>query len=261
MSHPRHLFFRYKSVTVLILLIQLALLALAAFLIAREAPGGRDELQDYEAAERCQSASPGPADCLRTYEFTVAEVTIDERGRDHTYRAILTDTRGDEWQTDYGNPGPVLEHLDKGDRVTGTVWRGMLTEIEAEGASQETSDAPADMRARVLILGIMIIPACLLIVGVCVWRLRSAEPATGMGLTLYLAIWWFLAGGASPLILGTWLGDSVEESANVWMVALLWLVLAALLTAATRGGLLALRHMTAQTAAFDRKFNAADKDS
>ncbi|WP_148046283.1 hypothetical protein [Halostreptopolyspora alba] len=247
--------------TVFILLISLALLVLFVFLIAKEAPGGRDELRDYEAAKRCPPASSGPADCLGTYEFTVAEVTIDERGRDHTYRAILTDAGGDEWKTYYTNPGPVLEHLDEGDRVTGTVWRGMLTEIEAEGASQETSQAPADMLARRLLTGIMVIPACLLIAGVCVWRLRSAGPATGMGLTLFLAMWWFIAGGVSPIMLGAWLGDSVEETDDVWMVALLWLALAALLTVMARLGLLVVRRMAAQAAAFDQKFNIADKNS
>jgi hypothetical protein len=145
-------------------------------------------------------------------------------------RAFLTGADGVRWETFYSSAGPVLDRLDEGDRVTGIIWRGMLTEIAEGGSSQKTQDAPADMRARILIGALIIIPTGLLMTAACAWRLccRAAPaPTPGMVVTLGLAFALFFAGLVSPLLLG-------KRGENFWMVAAVWLPIAALMTAVAR---------------------------
>lgn len=127
--------------TIFALLAGIALVALGTLLVATQAPDGTRDLQAYETAARCPAAPSVPVECRWTQEFTVSGVrlaTITER---ESARVFLTDADGARWKTYYSSDGPVLDRLDEGDRVTGTVWRGRLTEIAAGGASQETHEA------------------------------------------------------------------------------------------------------------------------
>lgn len=85
--------------------------------------------------------------------FTVSHIELT-KSRAKANRAVLTNANGARWETFYASRGPALNRLDEGDRVTGTLWRGRLTQIAAAGASQETRAAPVDARERVLIGGL-----------------------------------------------------------------------------------------------------------
>lgn len=52
-------------------------------------------------------------------------------------RAFLTGADGVRWETSYVSRSPVLNLLDEGDRVTGTIWRGMLTAVARGYATQK----------------------------------------------------------------------------------------------------------------------------
>ncbi|NKZ06531.1 hypothetical protein [Actinomadura latina] len=81
-----------------------------------------------------------------TQQFTVSELHLTYK-RGELDRAILTDAHGTEWETAYTDTGPVLGDMDEGDRVTGTIWRGRVTEVAMNGDSQDTETAPDDLRA------------------------------------------------------------------------------------------------------------------
>ncbi|GAA2153530.1 hypothetical protein GCM10009727_60020 [Actinomadura napierensis] len=205
------------------LVVGVALVVLGVFLSLRIAPGGVRDLHAYQAAPRCAAPPSGAAECRWTQTFTVSDIRLTS-SRSDVDRAFLTDGHGSRWETEYANRKPVLTDLKKGDHVTGTVWRGRLTEISANGASQRTQAAPADMRTRVLILALMMVPSGLLTAIASGWRLVRRAPTPGMVATLRVALGMFFAGLFSPLIGGE----------NLWMVAALWLTVAAVMTVAAR---------------------------
>ncbi|MFE0731131.1 hypothetical protein ACFW2X_23370 [Streptomyces antibioticus] len=102
----------------------------------------------YETAAPCPDGAPGRRyeDCLRTVTFTVDATKVD-RGKRGGFRATLSGTPYWDGVVAFGDPGPVLEELRPGDRITGTVWRGEVMTIargDARGVRQRTSDAPRD---------------------------------------------------------------------------------------------------------------------
>lgn len=212
------------------LLAGLGLVVLGVALAVILAPGGTDDLRAYEAAARCPAVPTAPAKCRWTQEFTVSGVRLTH-SRGKSNRAFLTSADGARWETLYSSDGPVLDGLHDGDRVTGTIWRGLLTEIAADGVTQVTEDAPADMRARVLIAALITVPSGLVMAAACAWRLgrRAApDPMPGMVATLSLAFGLLLAGLCSPVLLGS-------RGETFWLVAAVWLPIAAILTAVARG--------------------------
>lgn len=220
---------RSMVATVLTLLCGIALVALAVVLIVTFAPGGTRDLHAYQAASHCPAAPSAPAECRWTQEFTVSGLRVTN-SKSKLDRAFLTGADGVRWETFYSSAGPVLDRLDEGDRVTGTIWRGRVTEIAEGGASQKTQDAPADMRARILIAALIMIPTGLLMTTACAWRLRrhaAPAPTPGMVATLGLAFALFCAGLISPLPLG-------KRGEDFWLVTAVWLPMAALLTAVAR---------------------------
>ncbi|GAB2849496.1 hypothetical protein GCM10027176_60790 [Actinoallomurus bryophytorum] len=216
--------------TVLTLLFGATLVLIGVILVTWIAPGGARDLHAYEAAPRCPAAPAAPAECRWTQEFTVSGVRLT-RSRSESDRAFLTGADGVRRETFYDSRGPVLDALDEGDRVTGTIWRGFVTEIAAEGDSQKTQDAPADMRARGLIGALLTVPCGLLMTAACAWRLlrRRAvpDPTPGMVAALGLAFALFAGGLISPVLLG-------KNGENLWMVAAVWLPIAILMAAAAR---------------------------
>ncbi|TDC83617.1 hypothetical protein [Actinomadura sp. 7K507] len=220
------------------LLVGVALVAVSAVLLAMLAPDGRLDVDAYKAATPCAAApaadvagTAASAECLWTQEFTVSAISMKQT-RSESMSAVLTGPDGDRWRTRYSSAGPVLDGLDEGDRVTGTVWRGRLTEIAAGGDSQRTHAYPADMRTRALIGALVMMPSGLLMTALCTWRLsrrRSTPEATpGMVATLGLAYAFFCAGLLSPVAVA-----GMEEE-KAWPVAAVWLPMAALLTAGAR---------------------------
>jgi hypothetical protein len=220
------------------LLVGVALVGVSAVLLATQVPDGRRDVDAYKAATRCAAApaadvagTAASAACLWTQEFTVSAISMRQT-KSESRSAVLTSPDGDRWRTRYSSAGPVLDGLDEGDRVTGTVWRGRLTEIAAGGDSQKTHAYPADMRTRALIGALVMMPGGLLLAASCTWRLsrrRSTPEATpGMIAALGLAYAFFCAGLLSPLAVA-----GMEEE-KAWPVAAVWLPVAALLTAGAR---------------------------
>ncbi|MEV4006133.1 hypothetical protein [Actinomadura sp. NPDC049753] len=227
---------RSTVATVLTLLAAVAFVALAVVLVVTQVPDGTRDLDAYRAAPRCPAAPARPAECRWTQEFTVTGVHLtSKRGKLDT--ASLRDANGHGWETAYTSRGPVIGDLDRGDRVTGTVWRGRVTEIAARGESQETDAAPDDLRARFLIAGLIMIPPGLLVAAACVWRLgRRAGPipSRGMVATLGLAVGVFFAGLFSPLVASA-AGEDFRATAAVWLPAAVLLAVGARVYT-TRGG-------------------------
>ncbi|WP_329235118.1 hypothetical protein OG417_29105 [Actinoallomurus sp. NBC_01490] len=219
---------RAAVTTVLLLLCSVASVSVVTLIVVTTAPDGVRDLRAYQAAGRCPAAPSAPAECRWTQEFTVSGVHLS-RGRNDSFRVLLTGPDGARWRTSYSSGGPLLYGIGEGDRVTGTIWRGLLTEIASGDVSQKTLDAPADMRARVLVLALIVIPAGLLLTAACVWRLcrLRAAPTPGMVAT---------GGLAAGLLIGTLfclllLGDHAE---NPWWLAGVWAPMAALLTIVAR---------------------------
>ncbi|MBO2465289.1 hypothetical protein [Actinomadura violacea] len=196
----------------IVLLSGTGLVLIGVLMSVRIAPDGVRDLHAYEAAPRCAAAPAKPAECRWTEPFTVAGIHLTS-GRNDSDRAYLTSADGTRWKTEYANRKPLIGDLEKGDRVTGTVWRGLLTEIARGGASQRTQDAPADMRARVLILALIVVPAGLLTAVAGAWRLVRSAPTTGMTATLGLGLVLFCAGLVSPVIGG----EDLVGVAAVWL--------------------------------------------
>ncbi|NVI89735.1 hypothetical protein [Actinomadura sp. BRA 177] len=225
---------RSTIATVLTLLVGAGLVALMVGLVATEVPDGNRDLDAYKAAPRCPSAPAEPAECRWTQEFTVSDIRLTYK-RGKLDRATLTDANGAKWETAYTTTGPVLDDMDKGDRLTGTIWRGRVTEVAMNGDSQDTEAAPDDLRARILIGALIVIPPGLLIMAVCVWRLGDKwthrrvphDPTHGMTATLGLAMTIFFGGLVCPLLV-----SSAGE--NLWPVAAVWLPMTAIMTIATR---------------------------
>ncbi|MEV2277633.1 hypothetical protein AB0I72_18805 [Nocardiopsis sp. NPDC049922] len=237
-----HRLLRNGLTSFLTLLLGLGIVALPTLAVAAVAPDGTVDLEAYRAAEPCPSAPTGPSDCLWAEEFTVTDVHLDDRGtRSPSYTTVLTDASGGTWESSYGDRGPVVHRLDVGDRVTGTVWRGELTEIAFGDEIQESRDAPADMRTRVLIGALVTVPTGLLLAATGLWRLarlHEPEPTDGMGATLSLSVTVFFLGLFS-LVLVSGLGE------NLWAVLAVWLPLTAL---AAFGFRLSVTHKRAKAA-------------
>ncbi|GAA1579635.1 hypothetical protein GCM10009678_72940 [Actinomadura kijaniata] len=162
------------------------------------APGGDRDLRLYRAAARCPSAPSGPAECRWTQEFTVVGVRLTTSRYDPD-SARLRDAGGSEQEV--ATDKDLLAGLDKGERVTGTVWRGRIVEISADGETRKTDAAPDDLRARFLIGALVIVPPGLLATLAAAWRLvrfRRPEPTPGMTVTLGLAFALGLIGILSP---------------------------------------------------------------
>ncbi|MFD0854727.1 hypothetical protein ACFQ07_20985, partial [Actinomadura adrarensis] len=186
-------------------------------------------------ATRCPSAPPGPsapsqaADCLWTQEFTVTGVRLSKK-RGETDRAYLTDANGDRWTAD-ADKDPILAGLDEGDRITGTIWRGEITEISADGDTQRTYDAPADMGTRAFIGALIVIPPGMLAVTAGLWRLvciRRPDTAPGIVAAQGLAIALFMTGLFSPIF-----AAGEQEDFSNTLIA--WLVMAAIAFAVAIG--------------------------
>jgi hypothetical protein len=138
------------------LLVVLSLVpAVAAWIVlAVWLPSDVERYRDYSAAESCPGQLPAEAwqDCLRTVAFTVDGTKV-ERSKRGGYKADLSGSPFWNGVVSFGDPGPLLETLKSGDRVTGTVWRGDVTAISKGGVRQKTSDEPRDEPQMIVALG------------------------------------------------------------------------------------------------------------
>ncbi|MEU4287890.1 hypothetical protein AB0E63_06695 [Kribbella sp. NPDC026596] len=199
------------------------------------------ELHAYEAAPRCSAAPSTPAECRWTEEFTVSDIHVVRSYQTGDRNAVLTSASGARWNTGFPNSGPILDQLDEGDRVTGTIWRGRLTEITANGDRQETGRAPAGGSGPD-ILALVLTSSGLLVIVVCAWRLQRRRATPAMEATLGLSIGLLFVGLFSAVVLfvlADFLAPSVAD--NFWLFAAIFCAGAAWMTFMERRSLKAPR--------------------
>ncbi|WP_326610877.1 hypothetical protein OIE62_20570 [Streptomyces scopuliridis] len=130
---------------VLLILLSLIPAVLCYVAFAVWLPSDRERYRDYQAAEPCPAhATPQvESNCLSTWRFTVVK-TVIKGGKGSSYEATLKDEGSWRGVVDFGDPGPLLERLEPGDRVTATVWRRDIVSLNKDGVRQNSSDAPRD---------------------------------------------------------------------------------------------------------------------
>ncbi|AYG78389.1 Long-chain-fatty-acid--AMP ligase FadD26 [Streptomyces hundungensis] len=82
-------------------------------------------------------------DCLGEIELDVVNTVVHDRGRNREYRAIV-DSKRFHGKQDFGDPGPLLDTLQKGDKAVDSVWRGDIVALTKGTIRQKTSDEPPD---------------------------------------------------------------------------------------------------------------------
>jgi hypothetical protein len=231
-----------RTVTTLFALLGgVALVGGATELATVVAPDNVRELHAYEAAPRCSAAPSTPAECRWTEEFTVSDIHVVRNYEKGERSAVLTRASGARWNTEFNQSGPVLEQLDEGDRVTGTIWRGRLTEITANGAVQQTRWAPAGGGAPD-ILALVLASSGLLVIVACAWRLQRRRATPAMEATIVLGLGLLYVGllsAAALFALALFLWPSVAD--NFWLFAAFFCTGAAWMTVVERRSLRAPR--------------------
>ncbi|MFE7712350.1 hypothetical protein ACFU6I_42905 [Streptomyces sp. NPDC057486] len=106
-------------------------------------PADRALYREYKAAETCPTRRviPRAEDCLREVTFTVEGARKHPKGMRAT---LLGPEPFPRMVVPFGDRGPVLSGLERGDRVTGTVWRGVVVVIAEGDVRQNSADAPRD---------------------------------------------------------------------------------------------------------------------
>lgn len=187
-------------------------------------------LAAYREAARCPAAPTVAAECRWSRQFTVTEIRHFKR-RNQQNGVVLVAADGSRWETSYAADGPVFDHLSDGDRVTGTIWRGMVTEIAAVGATQETMNAPADLRKRYQVGAMILVPGLPLAVVAGGWWLvllaRRGRSTAGLHATLGLAPGLIVCGMFSPALAG-------ESGDDPMTVVLIWAPMAVIATIVAR---------------------------
>lgn len=137
---------RARFMGVLLILLSLIPAVLCYFAFAAWLPSDRDRYRDYLASEPCPARATGvqaASDCLSSWRFTVVK-TVVENGKPSSYKATLKDEESWRGVVDFGDPGPLLEMLEPGDRVIATVWRRDIVVLSKDGVRQSSAVAPRD---------------------------------------------------------------------------------------------------------------------
>ncbi|MFH8347574.1 hypothetical protein [Streptomyces sp. NPDC018045] len=150
--------------------------ALACSLVfATWLPRDIKDYRDYTTAAPCPAHTRAKAveHCLRTVSFTVENTEV-RGGRNGSYKATLSGAPVGNGVAVFGDSEPVLETLRPGDRITGTVWRGLVMTISKAGARQSTSYAPRDEPQMTAALGTFL--GLLAVMGLVFGAVRLAGP-------------------------------------------------------------------------------------
>ncbi|MFG2950811.1 hypothetical protein [Streptomyces adustus] len=172
---------RVRFVGVLLILLSLISAVLCYVAFAVWLPSDRERYRDYQAAEPCPAHTTVPveSDCLSTWQFTVVKTVVKSSGKSSRYEATLKDE--DSWRgvVSFGDPGPLLERLEPGDRVTATVWRRDIVVLSKDGVRQNSSEAPRDelqMNAALGMLAALVAAQAFVFGAVRLVKPRGYEP-------------------------------------------------------------------------------------
>ncbi|MFD0898890.1 MDR/zinc-dependent alcohol dehydrogenase-like family protein [Actinomadura sediminis] len=185
-------------------------------------PGRLAEQRAFDSAAACPAAPREPADCRWKQEFTISAIRL-YAGRHSEITATLTDRSGRERPTEFKSNEPLLDDLDDGDTVVGTIWRGEVVEIAAPGGVQETEANPGGFAEAAMGTVVVLGPTGLLVIAASGWRLRRrADEEPPRALTGLL--WFTGAQAAGSLALGILVAAG---GWSVWLIPGLWPVMAA----------------------------------
>ncbi|MFF2813113.1 hypothetical protein ACFVT2_39290 [Streptomyces sp. NPDC058000] len=126
-----------------LIVLSLASALTCSFVFTTWLPTDRALYREYKAAKACPARTviPRSEDCLRKVTFTVENT----RNTAKDLRATLLGSEPfPRMVVPFGDSGPVLSGLQRGDRVTGTVWRGVVVVVAEGDFRQNSSDAPRD---------------------------------------------------------------------------------------------------------------------
>ncbi|MFI9103210.1 hypothetical protein ACIGXA_22075 [Streptomyces fildesensis] len=134
---------RNRLVGAALLVLSLASALTCYFTFTTWLPSDRVLYREYQAAEACPARTVVPAseDCLR-------ELTVTVEGTHNTPKNMRATLLGPQplgrVVVRFGDSGPVLSGLQTGDRVTATVWRGVVVVVAEGDTRQKSADAPRD---------------------------------------------------------------------------------------------------------------------
>ncbi|QFG22597.1 hypothetical protein [Actinomadura sp. WMMB 499] len=205
------------AVALLWILLGVAGVAGAVALTLSSLPDQLDEQRALDTATPCPAAPRASADCLWKQQFTISDIRL-YAGRNSDITATLTDGEGTEWATAYPNNEPLLDDLDDGAPVVGTIWRGEIVRIAALGDVQRTTASPVGFAETYAGTALIAGSSGLLMLVAGGWRLRRrADPAMPSGLVGLLWYTGIMAG--VTLAIGI-----VVASAEwpIWLIPVLW---------------------------------------
>ncbi|NEA53283.1 hypothetical protein G3I60_03640 [Streptomyces sp. SID13666] len=134
---------RNRLVGAALIVLSLVTALTCAFVFTSWLPTDGALYREYRAAEVCsvRTVIPASEDCLRELSFTVEGTHKTAKNM----RATLLGPRPfGRVVVPFSDSGPTLSGLQKGDRVTATVWRGVVVMVAEGDARQHSADAPRD---------------------------------------------------------------------------------------------------------------------
>lgn len=126
-----------------LIVVSVAAVLICHFVFTSWLPSDRTQYREYKAAEACpaRSVTPRAEDCLREIAFTVEDTSL---GAKRTTATLLGPEPFSKMVVSFGDTEPVVRGLQRGDRVIGTVWRGVVVVVAEGDVRQNSSDAPRD---------------------------------------------------------------------------------------------------------------------
>ncbi|MEV6795033.1 hypothetical protein AB0M87_24275 [Streptomyces sp. NPDC051320] len=163
-------------------------------------PADRVRYREYKAAEACPARTviPRSEDCLRKLTFTVEGTRNSPR---HMQATVNGPEPFSRVVVPFGDPGPVLSGLQRGDRATGTVWRGVIVVVAQGDTRQNSADAPRDEPQMAAAVGTF--AGLLAALGLMFGAVRLARPR-GPGLFTWRPYgkWLLIVSGATCAVVG-----------------------------------------------------------
>ncbi|MFJ9417701.1 hypothetical protein ACIRPT_26535 [Streptomyces sp. NPDC101227] len=191
---------RNRLVGAALTILSLAAALTCSFVFTTWLPTDRTLYREYRAAEACPARKviPRHEDCLRKVTFTVE----DTRNTSKNMRATLLGPEPfPRMVVPFGDSEPVLSGLRRGDRVAGTVWRGVVVVVAEGDGRQDSADAPRDEPQMTAAIGTFagLLAALALMFG----AMRLARPRDpGLFTWLPYGKWLLIVTGATCAVVG-----------------------------------------------------------